>query len=240
MTEPQKSPSQVKPLERKTRPPRRGSVNSDNMLSLATMIVSLGALSIALGGGLIIILDILEYGLANSMESNISVKMFVLGVTFFFGWGTGLVSIRVFRNRLYPVIVKIYAWACLAAVSFLYIKIIQKLYLQEYDKPRLGMYVIIMLGMLFVLLFLHLLLEKHDPSSFAIPLLIISVVHLFVIVYHYVFALGKEEVKALFVFGDFMFFVLMVTVSGLIIMNNNLLSPVRETISGIFQREREI
>ena len=110
-----------------------------------------------------------------------------MGFTFFFGWGIGLVCIRVFGNRFYPVIIKLYTWGCLFAAGVLYIKIIQKLYKQEYDNPKLGMYVIIMLGVLFILLCLHLLLKDQDPRPFAIPLLIVSVVHLLVIVYHYVF-----------------------------------------------------
>jgi len=235
MTEPQKTPPQVKPLERKTRPPRKKQVDTGGMLSLATMLVSLAAVSIALGGGLILIFEILDQGLANSMDK-MPVKLLVLGITFFFGWGIGLVSIRGFGNRLYPIIIKLYSWGCLAAAGVLYIKVIQKLYIHEYDDPRLGMYVIILLGVLFVLLCLHLLLEEHDPRPFAIPLLIISIVHLFVIVYHYVFD-GNVEGK--YAKGDFMVFFLMITVSGLILMHSRILSPVREMIGDIFSKDQE-
>jgi hypothetical protein len=239
MKEPQKLPPQLKPLERKTRPPRKSKVDTGGMLSLATMLVSLGALSIALGGGLILIFDILDKGLDNSMDG-IPVKLFVLAVTFLFSWVTGLISIRGFKNRLYPIIVKLYIWGCLSAAGVLYIKIIQKLYLQEYGYPKLGKYVIIMLGILFVLLCLHLLLEEHDPRQLAIPPLIISVVHLFVIVYHYVFdASGVVKTDALYVIGDFMVFLLMIDVSGLMLTHNGILSPVREMISEIFSRDRK-
>lgn len=240
MTEPQKSPIQVKPLERKTRPPRRGAVNTGGMISLATMVVSLAVMSIAMGGGLILIFDILDKGLDENM-STIPVKLIVLGFAFLFGWGVGLVSIRGFRNRVYPVIVKLYAWGCVAAAVVLYIKVIQKLYEQDYDNSKLGMYVMMLVGVLFILLCLHLLLEEHDPRPLAIPLLIVSIVHVFVIVYHYVFDLEPgQDISVRFVFSDFMIFFLMVTVSALILNNGNLLSPVRETISGVFQREREI
>jgi hypothetical protein len=240
MTEPQKSPPQVKPLERKTRPPRRGAVNTNGMVSLATMVVSLAVMSIAMGGGLILIFDILDKGLDENM-STIPVKLIVLGFAFLFGWGVGLVSIRGFRNRVYPVIVKLYAWGCVAAAVVLYIKVIQKLYEQDYDNSKLGMYVMMLVGVMFILLCLHLLLEEHDPRPLAIPLLIVSIVHVFVIVYHYVFDLKPgQEVLMRFVLGDFMIFFLMVTISALILINGSVISRVRETISRIFLREQEV
>jgi hypothetical protein len=238
MTEPQKSPTQVKPLERKTRPPRKDKVDMGGLLSLATMLASFGSLGIAMSGGLLLIFDILDKGLDNSMDG-LFLKLVVLGITFFFGWVTGSVSIRSFKNRLLPFIVKVYAWGCLFAIGILYIKVIQKLYEQSYDYSRLGKYVFITLGMLFVLLCLHLLLEEHDLRPLAIPPLIISVVHLFVIVFHYVFD-PTVKVEVVFVVGDFMVFLLMITVSGLMLMRGNVLSPVRETISDIFSRNKEL
>jgi len=235
MPEPLNSAPQVKPLERKTRPPRKSNVDMRGMLSLVTMIVSFAALSIALGGGLILLFDILDKGLSESMGT-MPVKVVVLGFTFFFGWVIGLVSIRGFGNRLYPIIIKIYTWGCLSAAGVLYIKIIQKLYMQKYDNPRLGMYVIILFSVLFILLCLHLLLEEQDPRPFAFPLLIISIIHLFVIVYHYVF---DGDVDAKLVYGDFMVFLLTITVSGLMLMHNGVLSPVREMIGVPFLKDRE-
>jgi hypothetical protein len=239
MTELQKSPPQLKPLERKTRPPRRGAVNTGGMISLATMFVSLATMSIAMGGGLILIFDILDKGLDENM-STIPVKLIVLGFAFLFGWGIGLVSIRAFRNRVYPAVVKLYAWGCVAAAGVLYIKVIQKLYEQDYDNSKLGMYVMMLVGVMFILLCLHLLLEEHDPRPLAIPLLIVSIVHVFVIVYHYVFDLEPgKEVLMRFVLGDFMILFLMITIPALILINGNILTPVRETISGIFSRDKE-
>jgi hypothetical protein len=200
------------------------------MLSLVTMLVSLAAVSIALSGGAKLIFDVFEDGLTNSLEG-IPVKIGVIGFTFFFGWVLGLVSIRGFGNRIYPIVIKIYAWGCLIATGILYIKVIQKLYIHKYDSMRFGMYLAILLGVLFVLLCLHLLLDAHDLRPFAIPLLFISVLHLFVIVYHYVFDGSIDGVYAL---GDFTVFLLMITISGLMLMHIGVVSPMRETIGGWF------
>jgi hypothetical protein len=246
MTGPQKTQPQLKPLERKTRPPRKDKVDTKGMLRIVTMFVSLAAVTAALLGGTKIIRDVLGGGLASELGV-MPVELGVLGFTFFFGWATGLVSIRGFENRLYPIVIKIYAWATLAATGILYIKVIQKLYVQQYDNLRFGMYLALLIGVLFVLLCLHLLVEGHDLRPFAIPLLVISVVHLFVIVYHYVFIAEVMEVvegeaeksMGLFALGDFTVFLLMITASGLMLMHGGALAPLREMISGLFARDEE-
>jgi hypothetical protein len=236
MTEPQKQLPHVKPfVERKTKPPSKKTVDMRGMLSIVTMLASLTSISIALGGGLKLVLDIFSEGLENSL-GGMPVKVAVLGFAFLFGWVTGLISIRGFVNLFYPFIIKIYTWGCLVAVGFLYIKIIQKLYVHAYDGMRFGMYLVILLGGLFILFFLHLLVEDHDLRPFAIPLLIISVIHLFVIVYHYVFV---GDADGIFALGDFTVFILMIVISGLMLMHIGIFSPMRDAISGLFSKERK-
>lgn len=203
------------------------------MISIATMLVSLAAISIAMFGGVKLIFDILGSGLENM--KNIPVKIVVLAFSFSFGWVTGLVSIRGFGNQIYPIIIKIYALGSLVATCFLYFKIIDKLYKQNYDAQKFGTYLIILFGVLLVLFLLHLLVEGHDLRPFAIPLLIISVIHLFLIMYHFVLELDDEVKEGMFyVMCDFTVFLLMITVSGLMLMHIGIVSPVREMISGWF------
>lgn len=237
MTEPQKPLPHVKPfVERKTRPPQKQAVDMRGMLSIATMLASLATVTIALGGGFKLVLDIFSDGLVNSM-SDMPVKVAVLGFTFLFGWITGLISIRGFGNLIYPFVIRIFTWGCLVAVGFLYIKVIQKLYIHAYDWMRFGMYLVILVGGLLVLFFLHLLVEDHDLRPFAIPLLIISVIHLFVIVYHYVFV---GDADGIFALGDFTVFTLMIVISGLMLMHIGIFSPMRDTISGFFSKARKM
>lgn len=196
------------------------------------MLVSLAALTVSMLGAAKLVFDVFDDGLANSLNS-ILVKVVVLGFAFFFGWGIGVVSIRGFGNLVYPIVVKIYAWACLAAVGVLYIKVIQKLYMQAYDGLHFWAYLVMLLGGLFVLICLHLLVEGHDLRPFAIPLLVISVVQLFVIVYHYVFTADPNGWMLL---GDFTIFIVMISLSALMLMHIGILSPLRAWIDAMFAR----
>ena len=231
MTTPQKPLPKVPPfLERKTEPPHKNGVDISGMLRSVTMLVSLAALTLSMLGAAKLVLDIFDEGLTGNLEG-ILVKVIVLGFAFMFGWGVGLASVRAFGNMFYQVIIKIYAWVVLIAVAVLYIKVIQKLYMQDYDMLHFWAYLVMLLGGLLVLLFLHLLLEDHDLRPFAIPLLIISVVQIFAMVFRYV---SDKNPNGLKLFGDFTVFLVMVSISALMLMHIGILSPVREMISGLF------
>lgn len=217
------------------KPPRKNGLDTRGMLSIVTMLVSLAALTLSMLGASKFVFDVFDDGLANSLDG-LLVKIIVLGFAFFFGWGAGLVSIRVFGNLVYPIIIQIYAWACLFAVSVLYMKIIQKLYLQQYDGMHFWAYLLMLLGGLFVLIFLHLMLEGHDLRPFAIPLLVISVIQLFAIIIRYVFAADPNGWK---LFGDFAIFGVMISISALMLMHIGILSPLRGWVDGMFMTKKE-
>ncbi len=232
MTTPQKSMPKVHPfIQGRSAPLRRNSIDTRGMLSISTMFVSMAALSVSMLGAGKLIVDIFNDGLSTALDG-IVLKITVLGLSFLFGWIMGLVSIRGFGNLVYPIIIKLYAWACLTAVSILYIKVIQKLYMQKYDGTHFWAYLVILLGGLFVLICLHLLVEGHDLRPFAIPLLVISVLQLFVIVTRYVFT---ENPNGLMLFGDFTIFVVMISISALMLMHIGILSPLREQVGGFFE-----
>lgn len=233
MTDPQKPLPHVQPfVDRKTQPRKKG-VDTRGMLSLVTMLVSMAALTVSMLGAAKLVVDVFNDGLSNNLEG-MFVKVVVLGFAFLFGWGVGLVSIRGFGNLVYPIIIKIYSWVCLAAVGMLYIKVILKLFMQAYDALHFWAYLIMLLGGLLVLICLHLLVEGNDLRPFAIPLLIISVLHLFVIVYRYVFTDNPNGWMAL---GDFTIFTVMISLSALMLMHIGILSPLRDQVDGMFTAE---
>ncbi|MBK8619362.1 MAG: hypothetical protein IPN96_20130 [Anaerolineales bacterium] len=232
MTTPKAPLPKIPPFFEKKNEPPHNRVDTRGMLSIATMFVSLAALTVSMLGATRLIIDVFNDGLAAGMDG-ILVKIVVLGFAFLFGWGIGLVSIRGFGNLVYHIIIKIYAWACIVAVGLLYIKVIQKLYMQIYDGMHFWAYLIILLGGLIVLFFLHLLIEGHDLRPFAIPLLIISVVHLFVIVYRYVFAAGTDGQRVL---GDLTIFIVMISISALMLMHIGIFSPIRDQIDDMFSK----
>jgi hypothetical protein len=231
MSTPQKPLPKVPPfVERKKEPPRRNGMDTRGMLSVVTMLVSLAALTASMLGAGKLVLDIFNDGLTNSMDG-IFVKVVVLGLSFLFGWGVGLTSIRGFQNLVYPIIINIYAWATLAAVTILYMRVIQKLYFQTYDGVRFWAYLTILLGGLFVLICLHLLIEDHDLRPFAIPLLITSVLQLFMIVYRYIFT---QDANNWMLINDLTIFFVMVSIAALMLLHFGILSPLRDQINGLF------
>jgi hypothetical protein len=236
MTTPPKSPllPKVPPFIEKKKEPVQKNVDTRGLLSIVTMLGSIAALTVSMGGAMKLVFDIFDDGLTNSMDG-LLVKVIVLGLAFFFGWGVGLVSIRGFGNLVYPLVIKIYAWVCLVAVGILYIKIIQKLFMQKYDPMHFMAYLLMLLGGLFVLICLHLLVEEHDLRPFAIPLLIISVLHLFVIVYRYVFT--KDAIGKL-VLGDFTIFIMMISISALMLMHIGILSSLRDRVAEMFSNKQ--
>lgn len=227
MTAPLKPPQSP---ERKTQSRRKNGVDTRGMLSIVTMLVSLVALTVSMVGAARLVFDIFDDGLATSING-IVVKVIVLGLAFFFGWGCGLASIRVFGNLVYPIIINLYAWGCLVAVNLLYLKVIQKLYSQGYDALHFWAYLIMLLGGLFVLICLHLLVEGHDLRPFAIPLLLFGVIHLGVIVVRYVFT---NDANGWMVIGDFTVFFTMILISALMLVHIGILSPLRGWIDGMF------
>jgi hypothetical protein len=218
-----------------TKPPRKSNVDMRGMLSILTMMVSLAALTVSMFGATVFVFDVFDDGLDKSIDG-LFVKLIVLALAFFFGWGVGLVCIRGFGNLIYPLIIQIYAWACLIAVGILYIKIIQKLYIQEYDAMHFWVYLLMLLGGLFVLICLHLLVEGHDLRPFAIPLLIISVLQLFVIVFRYVFDVVSN---GWLVFADLTIFIVMISISALMLMHIGILAPLRYFIDELFSNRQE-
>ncbi len=202
------------------------------MLRLATMLASLTALTLSMLGAGALVFDVFAVGLTGNLEG-LLVKMIVLGFAFIFGWGAGLASIRAFGNMFYPLIIKLYAWAVLIAICILYIKVIQKLYMQDYDTVHFWAYLAMLLGGIFVLLCLHLLVEDHDLRPFAIPLLTICVLQLCAIVFRYVF---DKNPNGLYLFGDFTIFIVMISISVLMLVHIGILSPLRDQISALFNQ----
>lgn len=232
---PQNQTPKVPPFLKKE-PKHKSGVDVRGMLSLVTMLISLAALSLSVFGASKLIYDVFGGGNLENSLKGLMVKIIVLGLAFVFGWGTGLVSIRSFGNMFYPTVIQIYAWACLFAVSILYLKVIEKLFEQDYEPLRFWAYLATLLGGLFALLCLHLLVEGHDLRPFAIPLLIISVIQLFAIIIRYIFVANSDGWKLP---GDLFIFGIMVLISALMLAHIGILSPLRKSIDEMFKTKNE-
>jgi hypothetical protein len=235
MTTPQKPLPKVPPFfPTPEKPPIKKKLDMRGMLSILTMVVSMGALTVSMLGAAIFVFNVFNDGLEDSLDG-LPVKLVVLGIAFVFGWGVGLVCIRGFNNLVYPLVIQIFAWASVIAVSILYLKVIQKLYNQSYDLMHFWAYLLMLLGGLFVLICLHLLLEDHDLRPFAIPLLIIGVLQLFAIVSRYIFDINPDpNPSGWWLLADLAIFVVMTTISVLMLMHLGFLESVRYFIDELF------
>ena len=228
-----------KPASSPSTPPHNISnskVSERGLLSVLTLILSLGALTAALGGGAKLILDILDEGLVNSLGL-IWVKALVLALAYAFGWLSSVISIRVYGNLILPVIIKIYAWGTLLGVCALYILILQRLFKQAYDLPHYVAYLLITAAGLAALVGLHLILEEHDLRPFAIPLFVINLGQLGLIVVRYVF---MADANGWYLWGDLIFFFAMLVFSALMVAHLGLMNPFRQRITKFFDQNSKV
>lgn len=234
MSDPKDQLPKVRPFVEIKTQPRRNTVDVRGLLSIALLLVSMGSLTIAGIGAGKLVWDVFGEGLGASLSKNhngMFEELVVIGLAYAFGWGVALVTIRVFGNLIYQIIIQTYAVACLIAVSFLYLKIIPKLYMQGYNDLQFWAYLFMLLGGLTALISLHLLIEGHDLRPFSIPILFISVVQLFMIIYRYIFAGAKSG----YLLSNLTIFVVMVSISALMLAHLGMLSSIRNFIDDLFK-----
>ena len=205
------------------------------MLSLLMLLASVGALSFALLGGARLVLDIFGAGLVNSLPT-IPTKVLVIGVAYAVGWISAMVAIRVYGNLVLPFIINFLIWGCLIGVCALYVLILQKLYMQNYDLLHYVAYLMIIAGGLTGMVGLHLIIEDHDLRPLSIPLLIISMIQLGLIVFRYVFAGGQS----IYLGADLLFFIVMAVLAYLMLAHIGLLTPLRISLTNYFDRNSKV
>lgn len=212
------------------------SISERGLLSNVTMLLGIGALVVALLGGAKLILDVFNEGLFKSLET-VWAKVIALGVTYLFGWLSANLSIRVYNNLVLPLVIRFLTWACLSGVLALYGAIIHRLYRQTYDLPHFTAYLLLTAGSLAALVGLHLILEEHDLRTYAVPLLLMTFVHLALVVHRYLFT---RVTNATYLLGDLFFWGAMITFSGLMLAHLGLLDPLRQNITLFFDQNSKV
>jgi hypothetical protein len=217
-----------------TQPPRNGhKVSQRGLLSIAMLILSMGAFGIAALSGAKMVYDVLGNH-SNSAVVVVIAQIIVIGLAYAVGWITAVVAIRVYGNLILPMLISWCTWGCLIAVCYLYIEILKRMYNQPDDFGRFIKYLTVMAGGLGALIGLHLIVEDHDLRPFSLPLLLISLSHLGMIVFRYVF--DTTGVKAGFLWKDLAFFFMMTIVSIAMLAHWGLLRPLREQLTNRFDR----
>jgi hypothetical protein len=205
------------------------------MLSILMLLASMGALGFALIGGAKLILDIFGAGLENSLPT-LPPKALVIALAYGVGWITAMIAIRVYGNLVLPFIINFLIWGCLIGVCALYVLILQRLYDQTYNLLRFWAYLTIMASGLGAMVGLHLIVEDHDLRPLAIPFLVISMIHLGLIVFRYVFTLANPG----YLWTDLLFFFAMAGFGYLMLAHIGLLAPLRTQLTNYFDRNSKV
>ena len=205
------------------------------MLSILMLMASMGALGIAFLSGGWLVLDILSVGLESSLPT-LPAKAVVIGLAYAIGWVTAMVGIRVYGNLVLPFIIHYLIWACLIGVCALYILVLYRMYDQTYNLLRFMAYLIIVASALGSMIGLHLILEDHDLRPLSIPLLVISMIHLALIVFRYVFTQANQD----YLLTDLIFFFMMASFGYLMLAHIGLLAPFRAQLTNYFDRNSKV
>jgi hypothetical protein len=216
--------------------PRNGNghtVSQRGLLSIAMLILSLGAFGIAAVAATKMVFEVFgDQPTAPGMF--VIVQIIVIGLAYAVGWVTALVAIRVYGNLILPILIKWCIWGCLLAVCYLYLEILKRMYGQPDDLGRFFKYLFVMAGGLGAMVGFHLIIEEHDLRPFSVPLLLISLSQLGMIVFRYVF--DTADVKVGFLWKDLVFFFMMTTVAVLMLAHWGLLASVRKELTNYFDR----
>ena len=197
------------------------------MLNAAVLLISSLSLGIALTSGAWIGFGVLQNGMGN--QPGLIARIAATGLSYLVGWIVGLFGMRKLWNLILPFVIKAYAWVTLSGIAFLQIAIISKLFKQAYSLEKFVAYVIMYGAGLAALIGIHLLIEKHNLVPFSFPILIISLAHLYFIVFHYVFV-PNGKVKYEFIWGDITFFLITSIVGVLMLAHLGILTGLRNRI----------
>ena len=201
-----------------------------------SLLISVFSLGLSMAGGAWIALGVLSDGLSNQV--GIFTRIVVVGLAYAIGWFVSLYGMRMLGNLILPIFIKGYALVILIGICVLQIAIITRLFQQEYGFNKFILYVLMFGAGLLALVGLHLILEKHNLIPFSFPILAISLMHLVLIVVHYVF-LTLDADKYRYIWGDAIFFLSTGAVSMLMLAHLGLLNGARNRIDRIFNAQRD-
>jgi hypothetical protein len=230
--EPDTQPRSVKSTPVK----KNGRLSQRGMLSVMSLLISLLSLGLSMLAGAWVALGVLSEGLSNQI--GISTRILVVGLAYGIGWIVSLFGIRTLGNLILPMIIRVYAWVTLVGICALQIAIITRLFKHAYTFNKFNLYMLMMGAALIALIGLHLIIEKHNLVPFSFPILAISLAHLILIVFHYVFV-PLEADKYRYIWGDVFFFLFTGVVSGLMLAHLGIMNGFRNRIDRIFERQNK-
>jgi len=191
----------------------------------------MAALLVALLAGIKAGLRILDSGLSNQAVPLMTVNLITIAMAYAFGWVAASLSARVYRVPLAVPAIRAFGWVFLSCLLALYLFITLKLFEQSYTGTKLLAYWWIMALGLIGLTGIHLITDGSDMRGYALLLMLVSMLHLGVIVYHYNFLEGFKPAGLV---PDMLFFLNMLVVEFLMLAHFGLLRSTREFIDRQF------
>ena len=195
-------------------------------------------------GSLILLISVISLGVAMisgawfaysvlilDSKDNLLFKVIVVGLAYLIGWIFSAFGVRALGNFWLPFVIHLYSWVVLGGIILLQILIMSRLYQQEYHLSNYVKYLSLFGAGMIALVGLHLLLVEHDLKLFGILILLTSLGHFYLIVYHYVFA---TDVIYELVWGDLIFFFVTTTVSLLMLAHFGMLKGLRNFMDRTF------
>lgn len=211
--------------------------SNKGMMNVAVFLISSLSMGIGLVGGGWIGLSVLLSGVDDF--GALFAGLLAAGLAYGVGWGIGLFGVRLLGNMILPIAMKAYAWIILIGLAALQIAIISRLFEHGYTPLKFLKYVILFCTALIALIGVHLIIEDHDLVPFSFPILIISLFHLYFIVFHYIFFPNVQSDKFSYgyVIGDALFFLLTSILGALMLAHLGLLSAIRNKIDQFFKEK---
>jgi len=108
-----------------------------------------------------------------------------LALLFMLGWGISLISIQFLRNRVYPYILVGAGILVSVGMAAIYGRGILKCYNES--ELNIWKYAVVLFGCYLVLAAFYLLTEKANLRMMVLPLLGVLALHIFLMVFHYIF-----------------------------------------------------
>jgi len=213
--------------------PSRPPVKDDNNLSqlgiFSTLIslISVFSIGVALLSGAWFAYSVLILEAKNDIFS----RVIVVGLAYLIGWIFSAFGVRVLGNFWLPYAIQIYTWVVLGGIIMLQFLIMSRLYDQGYQFSNYIRYVFMFGAGMIALVGLHIILEKQSLIPFGVFILLASLGHLYLIVYHYIFSLEVNYAK---VWGDLFFFFMTTTVSLLMLAHFGMLEGLRNFMARTF------
>ena len=212
-----------------SKPPEKNDKNLSQLgiFSSVVSLISVISMGVALMSGAWFAYSVLVLELKDDILS----KVIVVGLAYLLGWIFSAFGIRVLGNFWLPYALQIYAWVVLGGIIILQILIMSRLYQQTYQFSNYIKYLSLFGAGMLALIGIHIILEKHRLIPFGVLILLSSLGHFYLIVYHYIFAPVVIHEK---VWGDIIFFFITTTVSLLMLAHFGILNGLRNFMDRTF------